>query len=487
MFNDAPRMILALSCLLAASCAGSQERLARRNLTERSDSTINPSQEPRLNSASSQSPRLPEPLTPQSDQKIPSEKIACSGLSEFIAHALRESPQLASEFENYRAEVHAISAHRRLPNPVLSFGYYLRSVETRVGPQQARVGLSFSFPWPSKLIAGTDAASAQARAAEQRFNALALDVAANVQTAYWQLWRVRKARLIHKEHLSLIESLAESVLARVATSQTNLAEQQQIGLSAARLEDEILGMNQEERSAEASLRAATSLAPDTPLATCTEPQHALPPAELEKELRQSLAQHPLLDALEERALAADATVRMKAAARLPSFTVGADWILTGDPDGTNPPDSGKDAVVLGGGIQIPLWQGSYGDDVKAAKARAKSARYRKRAQLDRAEAALTAVYSRTVDEARRVFFYQSTLIPQADAAYDSVLGAYTTGEATVAQTLLAQKDVLEIHVQVIEARATHASAWAQLENIVGREVRASATVAHHRKVNISND
>ena len=451
MFNVAPRLILALSCLLAASCAGSQERLARQKLTKKTESPMRPPplrQGPDSNSASSSSKTSREPLSSELSLTSQSTAPECSGLSRLVAHALRENPQLASEFENYRAEVHAISAQRRLPNPVLSFGYYLRSVETRVGPQRARLGLSFSFPWPSKLIAGTDAASARARSAEKRFDALALNVAENVQTAYWRLWQIRAARVLHKEHLTIIESLAESALARVATSQSSLADQQQVKLSAARLEDQILTMVQEERSEEAILRAAAGLAPDTPLKTCTLPGQAQPPAESEGELRKSLAQHPLVDALEERALAEEATVRMKKADRLPSFMVGADWIITGDATGANPPDSGKDL---------------------------------KQAQLDRAAAALTAAYVRTVDEARRIHLHERTLIPQADAAYESVIGAYTTGEATIAQTLLAQRDVLELHVQIIEARARHASAWAQLENIVGREVLPSRAALNQQK------
>ena len=484
MFNDAPRLILALSCLLAASCAGSQERLARQKLTKKTESPMRPPplrQGPDSNSASSSSKTSREPLSSELSLTSQSTAPECSGLSRLVAHALRENPQLASEFENYRAEVHAISAQRRLPNPVLSFGYYLRSVETRVGPQRARLGLSFSFPWPSKLIAGTDAASARARSAEKRFDALALNVAENVQTAYWRLWQIRAARVLHKEHLTIIESLAESALARVATSQSSLADQQQVNLSAARLEDQILTMVQEERSEEAILRAAAGLALDTPLKTCTLPGQAQPPAESEGELRKSLAQHPLVDALEERALAEEATVRMKKADRLPSFMVGADWIITGGATGANPPDSGKDAVILGGGIQIPLWQSSYSDAVNSAQARAKGARHLKQAQLDRAAAALTAAYVRTVDEARRIHLHERTLIPQADAAYESVIGAYTTGEATIAQTLLAQRDVLELHVQIIEARARHASAWAQLENIVGREVLPSRAALNQQK------
>ena len=36
---------------------------------------------------------------------------------------------------------------------MLMYGYFLRSVETRVGPQRHRLGISQSFPYPGTLKA----------------------------------------------------------------------------------------------------------------------------------------------------------------------------------------------------------------------------------------------------------------------------------------------------------------------------------------------
>ena len=72
---------------------------------------------------------------------------------------------------------------------------------------------------------------------------------------------------------------------------------------------------------------------------------------------------------------------------------------------------------------------------------------------------------------RRTALYRGTLVPQAESAYDSVLGAYTVGRGTVAQALLAQRDLLELRVELDRARADHGRAWARLEEIAGREVR----------------
>src|SRR5690606_2946179 len=125
-------------------------------------------------------------------------------------------------------------------------------------------------------------------------------------------------------------------------------------------------------------------------------------------------------------------------------------------------DSGKDAVIVGAGIRIPLWQGSYSDSIAAARADARAQRADQRALADRAAAELTTSLSNVEDAVRRAALYRGTLVPQAESAYDSVLGAYTVGRGTVAQTLLAQRDLLELRVELDRARADYERAWARL-------------------------
>jgi outer membrane protein TolC len=78
------------------------------------------------------------------------------------------------------------------------------------------------------------------------------------------------------------------------------------------------------------------------------------------------------------------------------------------------------------------------------------------------------------DALRRVQLYRGTLVPQAQSAYESVLGAYTVGRGSVAQALLAQRDLLELRIELERARADYARTWARLEELVGRELRKAS-------------
>lgn len=398
-------------------------------------------------------------------------------LTSYLARALAREPGLAAAFARFEASVARIARARRLPEPTLSFGYFLQSVETRVGPQRARVSIQQSLPWPTKFTAGADAASAQARAAQRRFEALSLGVTAAVAAAYWDLWQVRRTRVIHRDHLVVLQSLAEAVHGRLATGGASLAEQLQVDLAVARLEDVIAGLDEAERSAQARLELVTGAVGDDMLATADDPPEACMPALEVDGLRDLAVQHPNIAVFGLLAQAHQATARVEAAERLPSFTVGADWLVTGTAQASGVEDSGKDAVMVGLGLRLPIFQGSYGASVAAAEAESRAERKSQEAAKLAARAELTQSLASLRDAVRRVKLQQRTLLPQAEAVFESVLGAYTAGRGGVAQLLLAQRDLLELHVALQQARADYARAWARLEFVVGQGLQPAAACA----------
>ncbi len=479
------RLALALAPL---ACAGAHESAAARDLakarerygqrapqvrrsrrTARSaEAVAEPASPPSARSKDAAAADVPPEPAPPPKRAAP--PLGRAGLARYVSLALKQSPALRASFERWQASVLRISRARRLPEPTLGFGYFVRSVETRVGPQQARVSLQQAFPWPAKLTAGADAASARARAMQRRFEARALAVERQVATAYWDLWQLRTTRAIHHDHVQVLRSLSESVRARLSTGTAMLADVQQLDLAAARIGDDIRGMQEAERGSEARLRAAIGAGAELPVPTPEPPGHAALPEEPTEQLASWVRAHPEIESLGQLSRASQAAARAESADRLPSFSIGADWILTGEAAAAGVAESGKDAVILGASVRLPLWQGSYDDAVAAAEADARAQRAEQQALIDQAEAELVATLAQLADAARRVRLYRETLVPQAQSTYESVLGAFAVGRAAVAQALLAQRDLLELRIDLERARAEHARTWARLEELTGREL-----------------
>ncbi|MDY0040341.1 MAG: TolC family protein, partial [Desulforhabdus sp.] len=74
-----------------------------------------------------------------------------SGLNDYLAYAALNNAGLKAAFLRWQAALEKIPQVTALPDPRFSYGYYIQSVETRVGPQNNRFGLLQTFPWFGKL------------------------------------------------------------------------------------------------------------------------------------------------------------------------------------------------------------------------------------------------------------------------------------------------------------------------------------------------
>lgn len=347
-------------------------------------------------------------------------------------------------------------------------------METRVGPQRHRFSLSQTIPWPTQLTAGADAASHEAGSAQRRFDAAVLTVARRVSTAYWELWLIERTRQVQQDQREVLVYLFESARIRMEVGKSSLADIGQIQLAVSRLTDTLAGLDERRTMATAELLAAMGAPPDTVVTTGDAAAPLLQVAEQPGALRASLEQHPAVESLGLLAASRRERSRSAEAEGLPGFMVGVDYIETGPTDMPNVAGSGKDAVIVKLGVRIPLWWGAYGAKSDQAASEGAAFRARQAATLVEAEAELEKTLARLRDSVRRAQLYRTTLVPQAETVYGSVLGSYQTGESELAQVVLAQRDLLDLQLGLYDSQADHARAWARPEEVVGREVKGRA-------------
>jgi outer membrane protein, heavy metal efflux system len=448
--------------LFLAGCATQLEQQSERELRAVSDARTQ-RQEP-----SSSAQHAPS----SARQPAPSPENADGSLAAYVRSALENSPALRASFEEWRASAQRIRQARRLPEPVITYGYFVRRVETRVGPQRHKFGISQSFPWPTRLSAGADAASLAARSAQQKYEAAALELTRRVAEAYWRLWLIDRVRIVQQDQKRILEQFSSIVRGRLEVGQTTLADLGQIDLGVSRLEDVLSGLDEQERVASAMLVAAIGAPPGTPTPVTKEDPPLVLPAETDAALRSSAVDHPGVRALGLMADAQNQRARAAGAEAYPSFTLGVDYIETGPAVMPGVNESGKDAIVAMIGAKVPIWGGVYDANEQEAHAESASFRARQAAAQDQAIAELEKALSDVRDAARRVKLHRDTLVPQAQTVYTSGLGAYQVGRSTLASVLMAERDLNDLQLALDRARADHANAWARLEQVVGRPVRS---------------
>ncbi len=396
-------------------------------------------------------------------------------LEAYVAHAYAHSPELEARYARWRAETRRIRGAARLPDPTVRYTGFILPVETRGGPQRHRVSVQQRFPWPTQITAARDAASQRAWAQQQAFEAEALRIRERVVTAYWRLWLVREVEAVEAEQREVLAALSEAARARLETGRASLADLQQTDLQRVRLQDELDGLDEQERGLGAMLLGAAAVDERTEAPTRPTPPELREVAESPDELLAAIEAHPDLERLELLAQAHEQQARAEEGKRRPGFSLSVDWIEIGPGPDPAADISGRDALGVGVGIEVPVWGRAEKERAEASRAEASARRADRAALRLAARTELEVQLAAVRDSARRAQLHESTLVPQATGVLESRLGQYAVGEGTLDSILIAQRDLVALEEGLARARAEHAVAWARLERVVGRQVRSNDT------------
>lgn len=391
-------------------------------------------------------------------------------LDAYLEHAFSNRPELRAGLQRWRASQHRVDTVDELGPLTLSYAFFLRSVETRVGPQRHRAGIKQTIPWPGKAQSQMDTERARVRVSEHQFSTQLVDTRWQVVDAYWANWQVMQHHMLHEQHTEIVRMLAESARSRLETGQARVADVSQADLLLSRTVDDAAESLEDHRRASYALARATGLNFDDDLPISGEPPDPRLPAEPIEDLIAAARAHPNIESI--RALKETSNRQASAAAqrRRPDLTLGLEWIETGGAIDPQMPESGKDPVIASVSISLPIWAGETYASEEQARAEALAFESDARAAERDAESALRQAVAGLRDTAKRIRLYESTLIPQAESMLGSVSGAYEVGKTQIASLLIAQDELLNLRLRLVMVRAEHERQWAALERIVARPI-----------------
>jgi outer membrane protein TolC len=376
-----------------------------------------------------------------------------AGLEDYLHYAARHSPALKAAFYQWRSVLERSGYAGALPNPQISYTYFLENVETRVGPQNQRFMLRQSFPWFGTLDAKKQIALESANSAYQKFQSEQFRLFYQVKTAYYEYYYLGRDIAITRENLELLqfwESVARAKY-RVALKQHPDVIKAQVELG--KLEDRLNTLVDRVEPVVAQLRAATNLPDAIDLPVPGEIQVEEVVVDREEIIDQVLAENPDLKAIEHLIDKQIAARRLAGKMSLPSFFVGLDYIETGDAINSSLPESGKDPWMASVGISLPIWFG-------ANKARREEAD----AQYRRAQNTLADVQNRLValtdkivfgyrDALRKTRLYRDGLVPKAEQSLNANYTAYQAGETDFLNVLDAQRQLLDFQLEIERSKS----------------------------------
>jgi cobalt-zinc-cadmium efflux system outer membrane protein len=372
-----------------------------------------------------------------------------AGLPDYLAYAALNNAGLEAAYDRWQAVMEKIPQARALPDPRLSYGHFIRSVETRVGPQQYRVGVAQSFPWLGKRGLRGDVATQEAHASYQEYEAAKLRLFYNVKSTWFELAYLHRAIEITENNLSLLKDL-EKVAQTKVRGGSGLAGVAKAQVELGKLEDQKRSLLDFRQPLAARLNAALSRPANSPIAF---PKSiAVSSRQLdEQRLLEWLAEtNPELRGLEAQIAKGQKGVELAGKDYFPDVTVGVDYTQT---DGALVPgvrDNGKDPVMATVSINIPLWRKKYDAALRAAELK-------------------MALY-KFQDAERKIDLYRDTLTPLAEQSLEIAQQSWESGKADFLNLIDAERLLLEFQLQIERARANREQRLAEIEMLVGREL-----------------
>src|SRR5690625_2816422 len=181
-------------------------------------------------------------------------------LDDLLHYAAERSPRLRAAFSEWQAAVERIPQARSLPDPNLSYAYFLERMETRQS-----VGISQMFPWFGKRALQGEIAGAEAEAAAARFDAARHELFADVKSRYADWLYLEQALRITLKNRAVLEQLEEVALARFRAGETGNADVLRVQMESDRLADEVRSLEAMRAPTAAALNAVLGRAADAPL------------------------------------------------------------------------------------------------------------------------------------------------------------------------------------------------------------------------------
>lgn len=385
-------------------------------------------------------------------------------LDDYLVLAAKNNPGLKARYAQYEAALARIPQARSLPDPTLSFGYFISPVETRVGPQKARLSLTQMFPWFGTLKNRGDAAAFNAEALFQAFVDARNALYVQVTEACYSLYEARRFGTIETENINLLEHYRTLAVRAFEQSRGGMADVLRVDLRLedARTERDIL--DAKDRALVAAVNALLNR-PENETVTVNDPSDVLIPEPLTS-LPDLLARHPAVRAYDSRIKAGEAGERVARLQGYPKLGLGLDYVMVDRRDDMAVEDNGQDALMAMVTVSIPLFRTAY-------RASASEARQMLSASLLEKEALANDLRSRyesvffEMDRQRRLIDLYDRQIQTTGEALDLLLSAYSQSGKDIEEVLTMQQQLLTYEKMKTTARVKLWIALARLDYLTG--------------------
>lgn len=372
--------------------------------------------------------------------------------------ALSGNPDIREAVDRSSAVGARARAAGRLPDLAIQTQLWQQPLATPFDFGKANMimaGLRQTFPAPGSLSARERAGEADAAAARASAEGRRADVVQQVRRAYAQYWLSEQEQIIHLEHMEITDRIVQDARAYFQQGQMGKADFLRTTVELARVHTILSDVAQQRRASGALLNTLMGRDAGAPLGTPREvPLPGIEPPVADLEARAT--RKPDVVAAQDQVARASAQLEgARAESSWPEFMVGLDY-------GYMPMDRSSSYTAMLG-FTLPWLSPRRGDEKRAAAA-----------DLAAAEQALTSASNMARYQLRDALaryraardshdLIERELLPQTQQAAAASQEAFAYSQADALGLLDALRNLLQVRLELVRARARVGEAWADLE------------------------
>jgi len=389
---------------------------------------------------------------------------------QYLAEAANNNPEIKARFNEYMAALEVIPQVKSLPDPRIAFGYFIKPVETRVGPQQAKISVDQMFPWFGQLKANEDVALQKAQAKYEVFEETKSRLFFEVKSAYFDLYFTQKAVAITMENINILNTFRQLSLIKIESGLSSAVDQLRIDMEIADMENQLALLRDQVGFQLIAFNNLLNVDGESEVFfpdTLVKSEFTLNTTDVLDSINRNNHQLTRLD-FEMSAYQGKEKVARKMGS--PSINLGFDYIFVGESDNPNldPSMSGQDAVMFPRiGITIPLYRKKYTSMVQEAVYQQQAVSDRKEAQTNVLETLSEKAFKEYRDANRRLqLFQRQTAL--ANQAMQLLQSEYSTNNKDFEEVLRMEKKLLKYALELEKARVDNNASVAFITYLMGK-------------------
>ncbi len=387
-------------------------------------------------------------------------------LPSLIEEALQNNPGIKAARHRYEAARTRTKFLRNLDDPKLEYEYDriipgMVAEMTGSDEPMKTISISQEIPFPGKLFLRRRAADREAAALKEEYKEKENEIIAKVKETYFMLSLNSRQLQITGDMKILIDQLVRTLTNRYSLGRSSQQEVLKAQAEYARLDNELVMQEQEKRISGAMLKTLLNRSQDSVLGE-PPPLSGKNRFELDRAKILALAREhrPELKAYAEMLRKAQTDYSLARQEYLPDFMLK---YTREEKDGL----SGEWAGMIG--VTIPLWVGEkQNSSVREAKIMLEETRAEYEAAASMIGYEVESALARVEGQKKSVAIYETSLLPQAEAAFKAAAAGFEAGRNDFL-------DLLDGERMLLEFKMDHARAQAELEIAVGDLEKAVGT------------